>query len=287
MYLYPNRRPKFYRASLDNTKLTLGRVNVFYRIKDVGASAIPGDTSTVSNKLVFRQLSASTNYLRVPDFSYEIHGAIDSIVQTNIKALTSKPNLIIDVRNNGGGADRSYAALLPVMMNDTLNPSPITAAIYCTPDIIEDNIKHKYEHCETKADSAGDDSTIAYIQRYKGQYTPAEFDTFSVDTVYHYPLKIAVVMNKWCASSAEGFILTARQSSKVKLYGENTSGMLGYGDWRAVKMPHLPIEISMPTKKMFFRNNEDYESTGIPPDIQLDPEAENDWVKQVQAHIEK
>ena len=285
IYLTPNRKPKMLIASLNKSELSIGRMNIFHRTSDTVVA--PQDNDTRKNKLEFRELSVNTCYLSIPDFSYERHSAIDSIIDLHFKTIRSKPFLIIDVRNNGGGSDISYQSLLPLVMKDTSTPQPITSSYYCTPEILKHYIDDKYKHSQTRADSIYDDSTIALIQRYMGKYTPVEFDSIYVDSVYHYPLKVAIIVNRWCASSTEGFILTGRLSSKVKLYGEHTGGFLGYGNWRAVKMPCLPVSISMPTKKMFFRNNEDYESKGIPPNMILDPAQDNEWINQVQNDIEK
>lgn len=287
IYLRPSRQPRAYKAVLENGKLTIGRINIFHRVNDAG-EGMPADGFTLSGKLEFKELSDKTNYLRIPDFSYEVHNAIDSIVKANLPVIVSKPNLIIDVRNNGGGGDRSYQALLPIVFDRKMVRDPITASIYASKDIFKNYNDTKYKNCETKQDSVNDDSTIALMARNIGKFTPPDFDdTIMVDTVYRYPVKVAIIANRWCASTTEGFVITASQSNKVTLFGENTAGMCSYGDWRLVGPPCLPIELSMPTKKEYFLNNADYESTGIPPHVILDPQHEEDWINETRQAMEK
>jgi C-terminal processing protease CtpA/Prc len=112
-------------------------------------------------------------------------------------------------------------------------------------------------------------------------------DTLEIDTIYPYPSKVAIITNRWDASTTEGFTLIARQSKKVTQYGENTGGMISYGNLRKVEMPCLPIYFSLTTTKMYFRNNEDFESIGLEPKKKLDIDKQDKWVEIVQKDIEK
>jgi C-terminal processing protease CtpA/Prc len=100
-------------------------------------------------------------------------------------------------------------------------------------------------------------------------------------------LNIAIIFNKYTASSAEGFILQASTSKKVKTYGENSKGAVMYGDWMPLHLPELNISVAITTKKMIFKNNEDYESIGILPDIDLTIRNENEWLEIILKQMEK
>ena len=287
IYLRTTRQPRAYIAILDKSVLTIGRGNIFYRLKD-SLLHKKVDSAYTKRELTFKELSDKTNYLSVPDFGYEMHEAIDSIVKVNLAVITSKPNLIIDVRNNFGGADRSYQALLPLVMDTKTMADPLSISILVSDNILKEYKDTRYKNCETKEDSLDDDKTIELMEQHSGNFTPVTFkDTIEVDTVYSYPAKVAILTNRWCASSGEGFVIKAMQNKKVTLYGENTWGMCGYGSWRTVEMPKLPIVLSVPMMKMYFSNNADYESTGIPPKIRLDPERQGEWVNEVVRVMEK
>ena len=61
------------------------------------------------------EINENTVYLHIPFFYPSEKAKIDSVLQKNETLIKSSPNLIIDIRNNGGGADRSYEELLPYL----------------------------------------------------------------------------------------------------------------------------------------------------------------------------
>ena len=286
IYVIPNRIPKYYSASLADSVLTIGRINIFHRITDSNLVASTTQNNN-SRHLEFKELSPTTNYICIPAFNFELHTAIDSLIKTNLKTITTKPNLIIDVRNNGGGGDRSYQSLLPLVLDKKMYPNISAIATYASPETIQYYTDTKYMHCETKEDSLDDDNTLQQMNLNKGKYTTPTPDTLLVDTVYSYPQKVAIIANRWCASATEGFIIDALRSKKVTLYGENTWGMCSYGDWRSANMPCLPITISIPTKRTLAYGYEDIEAIGITPNKKLDPKLDTTWIKIVQNDIEK
>lgn len=287
IYIRPSRQPKVYQSLMANQQLTIGRINTFYKMKDTLQTYQDIHTFDLPGKLEFRELSATTNYLRIPSFDADLYLVIDSFVKSHLAVITSKPNLIIDIRNNGGGGGHSTDALLPLVLENKLNPDAFTFVQYATPDHIDYYRKTMYKNCINHEDSVGDDSTMAIMLRSKGGYTPVEFDSTKTDTSYTIPSKVGIIANRWCASATEGFISTAKTSSKVTLYGENTAGMISYGDWRMVDMPCLPVFFTICTLKTYFRNQEEIESTGIAPNVHLDPDHEENWIDEVRKLMEK
>ena len=289
IYLYPERKPRQLNAVLEGNTLTLGRTNIFYRkAQGKAITAVANDDATLSSKVEFRSLSSKTNYLRIPSFEFDAHVPIDSVVKANLKSLISKPYLIIDVRNNPGGAFRSYQGLMPLIAHKKFMTDPSLTRYYAGPDVIKYYIDTKYLNSETKQDSLDDEEVIAQMLKYKGGYTPAQAsDTFTVDTLYHYPLKVAIIANRLCASTTEGFMIQALESPKVKVYGENTMGAVTYGDWRSVPMPVLPIALSMGTQTSTYARYENMESVGVTPYMKLVGKPEKNWIEMVQRDIEK
>lgn len=73
----------------------------------------------------------------------------------------------------------------------------------------------------------------------------------------------------------------------MKTFGENTKGVLAYGDWREVAIPNLSAWISITQKKMIFYDDSNLEMIGVEPDVKLNPEEEEKWVDIVKEEIEK
>ena len=76
--------------------------------------------SSVHNKTAFRKLGANTLLLTLPSFEGSYKKQIDSLIGVNAGLLQRTPNLVIDLRGNGGGYDYVYQALMPY-----INSTPI------------------------------------------------------------------------------------------------------------------------------------------------------------------
>ncbi len=277
------RIPKYMKAILTDSALFIGKEFKFYRTKEQALT----QKSTLANDFQFMKLSDKTTYLRIPSFNIEKYKLIDSLVESNLKTIEKSPNLIIDLRDNGGGGDRSYKALLPLVFDTTIIPDPITASVW----VSKDNFKYydttKFNGTETKQDSLDEIKYVERLRPYIGKFEPIKFSKDTLDLVYYYPKKIALLTNRWCGSTTEGFIIIAKESNKIIQFGEHTGGMVSYGDWRKIEIPGLPIWVTCTTKKMTFFNKQDIESIGIKPHIRLDPTNENNWIIEVQKQLEK
>ncbi|HMX40475.1 MAG TPA: S41 family peptidase, partial [Saprospiraceae bacterium] len=62
-----------------------------------------------------QRLSPSTLLLRIPTFDHTQRHHLDSLLAAHTDWLSSTPNLLIDLRGNGGGSDISYQHLLPLI----------------------------------------------------------------------------------------------------------------------------------------------------------------------------
>jgi len=267
--------PSIYKVTTDKNRLSLGRNLHFYRSFDT----IKKDEEPLKNETYFDVLSEKTNYLRVHSFDYSNKITIDSIIASNLPKIKESPNLIIDVRDNGGGSDLSYKELLPLVLDSIYYKNPISASIWVSKDNLKNFEKEKYQYgVKTKTDSINADKRIEELKPYLGGFTPGEFWVFQTDKLYNEVKNVYLLINRNCASSTEGFILTAMQSSKVKTFGEHTSGTLSYGDWRELKIDGLPAMISLTTKKMTLIDKSDIESIGIAPDVELDENSTSKWL---------
>ncbi len=64
-----------------------------------------------------KKLSDQTVLLRIPSFNYDYKKQIDSTLKANHKSIIKHPNLIIDIRGNGGGSDASYSEIIKYLYN--------------------------------------------------------------------------------------------------------------------------------------------------------------------------
>jgi Peptidase family S41 len=283
LYWRNKRTPKYMQVNLTDSIMYLGRDFKFYKTIEKAQSK----KSTLTNEFQFKQLSDSTTYIRIPSFGIENYKIIDSLVSNNLGAINKSPNLIIDLRGNGGGGDRSYKSLLPLIFDTKIVPNPYTASVWGSIDNFKYYDDTKFDIAETKQDSVDE---INYVEKLRvdiGKFQPIKFTTDMLDLVYNNPQKVVLLTNKKCGSTTEGFTMVAKESRKVIQMGENTAGMVSYGDWRPIEIPELPIFVSCTTKKMVFFNNQDIESIGIKPDILLNPENENDWIEEAQKYLKK
>jgi hypothetical protein len=286
IFLSGSRKPRVAITEYKDSLLTIGRLTEFQRIANPDTLPVAVKSSLPGNEFEFRELSAQTNYLRISDFSYDMYKLIDSIVLANFDKLISKPNLIIDVRDNGGGGERSFQSMLPFIMSSKTVADPIASSIYASPDIQKFYKENIYKYCGNREDTVSADSLLDQIAMHINSFLPAKFEDRTLDTIHSKPQNVAIIMNRWCASSTESFILTAMQSDKVLLCGENTWGMCTYGELIPIDLPCLPVTMSVPSKKMYMRNGADYESIGIIPELRLNGRPENEWLSLVLQRLE-
>jgi hypothetical protein len=279
-------KPSGYKVEITKNTLRLGISLVFY--KDQTKTKLT-ENYKIKNSTFLEELSNETNYLRIHTFDYENKKNIDSILLVNKDKLASKKNLIIDVRNNGGGSDYSYYPLLPYVMDKNEYQNPIAASsIWVSKDNFHDYYNERYLYdVYTKQDSLNADNEIEQLRKNIGKFEPYTKSTSKIEDILPLPKKVFILQNRWDASSTEGFILTSKQSGKVKTYGENTGGFVSYGEWRKLEIPNFPAWISMTQKKMIFYDDSDFEMIGIEPDIKLNPDDEKNWINIVKTEIEK
>ena len=230
---------------------------------------IPG---SVDRSPTFQTLSRHTSLITLPSFHARHTDAVQSLVARHWQTLTKRDNLIIDVRQNDGGSDSTYASLLPLIEGNVYHLA--SAEFLATPE----NIAASERICALYAPGRACDDAIrpeltAMRGAVPGQYVllagVPQWQTVAPARVYSRPRRVAVMIDRSCGSSCEEFVLAARQSFKVKVIGRNTSGSLDYsnlrpyplpsGNWwlfyatsRSTRLPHSPVDVA-----------------GIPPDLPL------------------
>ena len=235
----------------------------------------------VSSKI----LSPSTLYLKVGTFNQANANNIDSLFRVNKAYLEKMPNLILDLRNNGGGADFAYRSITPYLYTDTIHL--IGADVLAT----DDNIAGWKAVATTAGIPPGQQAFIQELtgkmQNSKGKFISlVEDQNIALDSVKHYPQNIAILINGECGSTTEEFLLQATQSRKVVLMGEHTAGVLDYANVRGADFSCMPYMLYWATSKSRRINKGlGIDNIGIQPDVLLKPEI--NWVSAAQAYLEK
>lgn len=273
-------KPVKYDASLNLNGKVLEIHDYSYFIKKTDNSAydhallksyIPKYPNGVNTFPLAMNLSDSTFYLRIPSFA---GNTTDKLVQKHWLDITSKPNLIIDIRNNGGGNDNNYQILLKLLYT---NPYEIKGVEwYATPN----NIK-VFEDALASGNIKGGENgkiwTAALLSEMKkniGKFVVHPLtgrDTIITrDTIYSYPKRVGIIINENNASSAEQFLLSAKQSKKVILFGKkSTAGVLDYSNAIKIPFPSGNYSLIYPMTRSRRLPNNPIDNIGITPSITI------------------
>jgi hypothetical protein len=225
-----------------------------------------------ANTPFFEQLDTNTTYLRIPSFNGSWKPVIDSLIQQHKTVITKTPNLIIDLRNNGGGSDRSYSELLPILYTNPIRT--VGVELLSTPlnnqrmqDFIT-NPDYGFSNDEKEwAQNAYDK-----LSKHLGEFVNLNEHSVSLNTfdkVHAYPKNVGVIINENNGSTTEQFLLAAKQSKKVKLYGTTTAGVLDISNMYFVKSPSKDIELGYCLSKSMRIPHMSIDDKGIQPDFYI------------------
>ena len=102
------------------------------------------------------------------------------------------------------------------------------------------------------------------------------------DTIYPYPKNIGIIINENNASTTEQFLLAAKQSKKVKLYGTTTAGILDISNMYFVNSPCDEFQLGYSLSKSMRIPHMTIDDKGIQPDYYMDNDIPgHEWVEYV------
>lgn len=232
-----------------------------------------------SQPFEFRQVNDSTGYLKISTFEGRYYNTLKQFYDSIAGKLENTSQLVIDVRGNGGGSEENYDALKKYIYSGPVKYENIE--MWVSPGNIqryEDAAARKRKEGGHSEGSLQRDEIIVKMMKEATPYTFLPLGQPRIDTpgvIMTNPRKIVVLMNRGTASSAEAFLVFARQSNKVILAGENSGGYVGFGDVMTIQTPcfKYPLDITSFRTKLY-----PYEFTGIPPQYRLKPD--QDWVEE-------
>ncbi|EJR55285.1 hypothetical protein IIM_01370 [Bacillus cereus VD107] len=228
------------------------------------------------------QYNEDTLLITLTDFANA--EAINKLIDSYENELNTFPNLIVDVRMNGGGSDVSYFHLLPYIFEDKEIPVFDTS----NPDIMQINHTKRNYDLRMKSFEIDDDASIdeasklfthMFTQDLKKNYNKG-FVTFDISKLPQEllllkiqgrktPPKVIVLTDVTCASSGDSFVETAKKSAKVKVIGRPTAGINDYANLAVMKWANT-FALCYPTSRLsIIDKGEGMSGVGIQPHIHI------------------
>jgi Peptidase family S41 len=241
--------------------------------------------SMSAEKPFIEELNKTTLLLRIPSFDGSQKKDIDSVISANKAKILKTENLIIDLRNNGGGSDWSYKEIIPFLYTNPIRT--VGVEMFST----KLNNQRMLDFIN-KPEYGLDDETKKWaktsydtLEKHLGEFVNLDSVKISIDkfdTVYAYPKNVGIIIHKGNGSTTEQFLLAAKQSKKVKLFGTTTFGVLDISNMIFVKSPCNEFELGYSLSKSYRIPDMTIDSKGIQPDYYIDNEIqEYDWIKYV------
>ena len=210
------------------------------------------------------KVDEDTWLMRLPSFYNS-----DSLVMEYVNEYKASgcPNLIVDIRCNGGGHDEAFWPLLELLYDGLNGPrdgivdrySPMNIKMFKEMGMTdEDFIEMGYP--------IDDPNAPEYFTRIP------EGDILEFDSISPLPHKAAVIIDNWNASSAEQFILEIKSSNKrTRIYGkDNTSGCVDTGMCIYYHPSNKLLSICYPISySPRYEKGTCIDPTGIAPDIRI------------------
>ncbi|WP_299521909.1 S41 family peptidase [Winogradskyella sp.] len=233
----------------------------------------------------FEQINEKTTLLRIPRFWGSEKRKIDSVINTNRETILKTENLIIDLRNNGGGSDSSFKELLPILYTNPIRT--VGVELLSTPlnnqrmlDFINKDEYGFDEEGKKWAQKSYDKLSKQIGEFVMLNENPITTKTF--DTIHKFPKNIGIIINENNGSTTEQFLLAAKQSKKVKLFGTTTIGVLDISNMYFIKSPCEEFELGYSLSKSMRIPEMTIDDKGIQPDYYIDKEIPKfEWIKFV------
>lgn len=236
-----------------------------------------------AKSLSLKNLDDSTLYLSLPSFAIENKSLIDDLIRENTYKIENTPYLVIDLRGNGGGDDRTFYSILPFLYTnpyrlfgvDMLASIETIKAFEAMGNRFSSPVTGKKRSQEVEWYL----TLLREMKKNTGKFFVRSKDAeVRLNKVMKNPQKVAILINRNCASSAEEFLLNARESKKVQLLGEPTSGTLDYSNIIPALCPSMVFTFSYATTRSHRLPRYSIDRDKIQPNIFLTHD--KDWIAE-------
>jgi hypothetical protein len=265
IYYKGDHLPDTITARINGNQMDLGLYGIWERTYPVSKNNSYEKEPIIS----FKKVSPSLSVLTVRSSWITYKSQIDSILDVNLPVIRQTPYLIIDLRNNQGGHAMTLEPILPILYTKPI----LRDGLYVRASY--DNIALYKEGVSDPNLSEKDHESFKRITKLMEQnigklIKVAEGDTITYKSIYPYPKRVGIIVNKKTTSAAELFLLWAKQSKKVTIFGSRTRGALDYsevGRPRALPCPYLQFYCPMGKSE---HNIYPYiDNVGILPDVNV------------------
>lgn len=259
--------------------------HIQFVLKDNPIHEIAESESDFNNsKLHLDKLSDKTLYFRIPSFEYNNKIFIDSIININRDLITSTPNLIIDIRNGTGGSDASFKGLLPFIYT---NPMRQDGVLFRSSELNAQSFERYADLMHNPSLNEIAKSLRNKIGTFVSTGKDDKTSFIKFDSIFPYPQRIAIIINNKNVSSDEQFLIYAKQSWKVKLFGSSTAGGIDISNLAYTFSPDDKFVLVHAMSKSNRIPAFIIDDIGIQPDFFIDNEIpENEWVNYIRSRLE-
>ncbi len=242
-------------------------------------------TNLNSSKPYSRQINSTTVLIRIPSFDQSYKKAIDSVISISKPMLAKTENLILDLRNNGGGSDGSFSEIIPLIYTNPIRS--IGVEFLSTKlnnqrmlDFIN-NPEYEFDDEEKKWAQESYDK----LNMKLGEFVNLRDGIVSekkLDSIALFPKNVGILINENCGSTTEQFLLAAKQSKKVKLFGTTTAGVLDISNMYFVESPCKEFTLGYCLSRSMRIPEMTIDEKGIQPDFYIDKSIPHyDWIDYV------
>ena len=256
--------------------LDLGELGIWRRVIDDPAAALSAERRWPGDAFALTRIGPDTFYLRLPSFHDSHTETVRALLARHRTELAGTPFLIIDVRGNGGGSDFVYDPVLPYLYTRPIWRVGVEIRVS------QDNTRLRAEAAERLAPNAPEAALVLRSESARMQTATTPFvrreppvSIVRLAGTLPYPVRVAILIDR-AGSSAENFIMDARQSSKVILMGqENSAGVIDFGEMMGLAAPSGRFTLLWATTRSLRLPGDPVDPDGIAPDIRIPADSQD------------